>query len=86
MGRAGSTLILLVIALGLGGYLYFIESERPVPDENAKPKVFTYDAAKINQVQIKSSGGEVTNDSRPNRSLITAPSDGVTTNVGIGRR
>jgi hypothetical protein len=45
MGRAGSTLILLVIALGLGGYLYFIESERPVADENAKPQIFTYDAA-----------------------------------------
>ena len=60
MGRAGSTLILLVIALGLGGYLYFIESERPVADENAKPQIFTYDAAKINQVQIKSSAGEVT--------------------------
>ena len=33
---AGSTLILLVVALGLGGYLYFVESERPVADENAK--------------------------------------------------
>lgn len=60
MGRTGSTLILLVLALGLGGYLYFVESERPVADENAKTKVFTYDAAKINQVQIKSSSGEVT--------------------------
>src|SRR5687767_21343 len=60
MGRTGSTLILSVIALGLGGYLYFVESDRPVADENAKPKVFTYDSAKINQVQIKSSAGEVT--------------------------
>ena len=60
MGRAGSTLILLVIALGLGGYLYFVESERPVADENAKKKVFSYDSAKITEVQIKSSGGEVT--------------------------
>jgi hypothetical protein len=60
MGRTGSTLLLLVVALGLGGYLYFFESERPVGDENAKKKVFTYDAAKINQVQIKSSTGVVT--------------------------
>ena len=60
MGRTGSTLILLVAALGLGGYLYFVESERPVADEDAKAKVFTYDAAKINQVQITSSSGEVT--------------------------
>ena len=60
MGRTGSTLILLVVALGLGGYLYFFESERPVADPDAKAAVFTYDAAKINQVEIKSSGGEVT--------------------------
>ena len=60
MGRTGSALILLVVALGLGGYLYFVESDRPVADENAKAKVFTYDAAKINQVQVKSSAGEVT--------------------------
>ena len=60
MGRAGSTLILLVVALALGGYLYFVESERTVTDENAKSKAFSYDAAKINQVQIKSSSGEVT--------------------------
>jgi hypothetical protein len=60
MGRSGSTLILLVVALGLGGYLYFVESERPVADANAKTKVFTYDAAKVNQLQVKSSTGEVT--------------------------
>ena len=60
MGRTGSTLILLVVALGLGGYLYFVESERPVADENAKKKVFSYDSAKINQIEIKSSSGEVT--------------------------
>jgi len=60
MGRTRSTLILLVVALALGGYLYFVESERPVANADAKSKVFTYDAAKIDQVQIKSSGGEVT--------------------------
>jgi hypothetical protein len=60
MGRSGSTLILLVVALALGGYLYFVESDRPIEDAEAKKKVFTYDAAKINQVQIKASSGEVT--------------------------
>ncbi len=60
MGRSGSTLILLVVALGFGGYLYFVDSKRPVEDENAKKKVFTYEAEKINQLQIKSSSGEVT--------------------------
>jgi hypothetical protein len=60
MGRTGSTLILLAVALGLGGYLYFVESERPVADENAKPKVFTYESSKITQLHIKSSAGEIT--------------------------
>ena len=60
MGRIRSTFVLLVVAIGLGGYLYFIESERPIADENAKAKVFSYDAAKITQVEVKSSGGETT--------------------------
>ena len=60
MGRTGSTLILLVVALGLGGYLYFVDSERPVADENAKKKVFTYDAAKITSSRSNRAAGEVT--------------------------
>jgi Domain of unknown function (DUF4340) len=60
MGRGRSTLILLVLALGFGGYLYFIDSKRPVSDENAKKKVFSYEADKINQLQVKSGSGEVT--------------------------
>jgi hypothetical protein len=60
MHRFRSTLILLVLALGLGAYLYFIDSKRPVEDEDAKKKVFSYDTEKINQVEIKLSSGEVT--------------------------
>ncbi len=61
MGRGQSTLILLVLALAVGGYLYFVESKRDVTDENAKAKVFTAaDSTKINQLEIKSSTGEVT--------------------------
>jgi Domain of unknown function (DUF4340) len=60
MGRTGSTLALLVVALGLGGYLYFFESERPIADPDAKKAVFTYDASKITQVEVRSSSGEVT--------------------------
>jgi hypothetical protein len=80
MGRIRSTLILLVVAIGLGGYLYFIESERPVADENAKAKVFSYDAAKITQVEVKSSGGEVTalrktNDTWAIVKPVDAPAD-----------
>ena len=81
MGRTGSTLILLVVALGLGGYLYFVESKRPVADADAKTKVFTYDAAKINQVEVTSSGGEVTalrrgaNDTWTIVTPVEAPAD-----------
>jgi hypothetical protein len=60
MGRGRSTLILFVLALGFGGYLYFVDSKRPVVDESAKKKVFSYEADKINQLELKSAGGEVT--------------------------
>jgi hypothetical protein len=60
MGRSRSTLILLLVALGFGGYLYFVDSKQPIEDENAKKKVFSYEADKINQLQVKSSSGEVT--------------------------
>jgi uncharacterized protein DUF4340 len=60
MGRGRSTIVLLMIALGFGAYLYFIDAKRPVEDENAKAKVFSYETSKINQVQIKASSGDVT--------------------------
>jgi hypothetical protein len=80
MGRGRSTLILLVAALGLGGYLYFVESERPVQDENARQKVFSYETDKITQLQIKSSAGDVTamrkaNDAWTIVQPVEAPAD-----------
>jgi hypothetical protein len=57
MGRSRSTLILLVVALAFGGYLYFVDSKQPVADENAKKKVFSYEAEKIHQLQVKSASG-----------------------------
>jgi len=60
MGRGRSTLILFVVAVALGAYLYFVESKRTIPDENAKKKVFSTEAAKINQLEVKSSSGELT--------------------------
>jgi hypothetical protein len=60
MRRFGSTVILLVVAVGLGAYLYFVDAKKPVGDQNAKQKIFSYDASKINQVQIKSASGDVT--------------------------
>jgi hypothetical protein len=60
MGRSRSTLILLVVALAFGGYLYFVDSRQPVADEAAKPKVFTSAAEKVNQLEIKTAAGEAT--------------------------
>jgi Domain of unknown function (DUF4340) len=60
MRRFGSTLALLALALGFGAYLYFIDAKKPVPDADAKTKVFSYDASKFEQVELKSATGDVT--------------------------
>jgi len=60
MGRSRSTLILLVLALAFGGYLYFVDSKRPADEENAKKKVFAYEADTLTQLEVKSSGGDLT--------------------------
>ncbi len=58
--RGRSTVILLVVAVAFGAYIYFVESKKPVVDENAKKKVFSYETGKIDQVEIKISGGDAT--------------------------
>ena len=60
MGRSRSTLLLLVVALTFGGYLYFVDSRQPVSDETAKKKVFTSASDKVNQLDIKTAAGETT--------------------------
>lgn len=54
-----STLILLVLFLGLAGYIYFVERNRPATaDVPAKQKVFTVDSAKIQEIRLKAASGE----------------------------
>lgn len=60
MRRFGSTVILLVVAVGFGAYLYLVDAKKPVTDQNAKQKIFSYDASKIDQLQIKSATGDIT--------------------------
>jgi hypothetical protein len=57
-----STFVLLAILLGLLGYIYFYEMKRPGPAEQAarKAKVFTVEADKIEEVQVKTASGERT--------------------------
>jgi hypothetical protein len=58
--RGRSTIILLILAAGLGAYLYFIDAKKPVIDEKAKQKVFTADATNVDQLEVKSASGDVT--------------------------
>jgi hypothetical protein len=47
------TLVVLAVALGLGGYLYFVESKKEVkPDEKPKEKVFQLETAKVKEVDL----------------------------------
>lgn len=56
-----SFLILLVLALGLGGYAYFVESKRDLTDpKTVKSKVFGLEAGKIEEVRVTSASGETT--------------------------
>ena len=80
MRRGRSTLILLIAALGLGGYLYFVESKRPVDDPAAKPKVFPFESDAITELEVKGSSGEVTglrksNDTWTIVKPVDAPAD-----------
>jgi hypothetical protein len=57
-----STLVLVVVFLGLLGYLYFVQSKKPATADSAeqKPKVFAVEADKIEGLQIKLASGETT--------------------------
>jgi hypothetical protein len=79
MKRGRNTLILLVLALGLGGYIYFVESKREPASNSDEPpvthaKVFTVDAAKIEEISVKGSAGEQTTLRKSNNAWqVVAP-------------
>jgi len=56
-----STLALLVVALGLGAYIYFVESERP-PDGAPEPAdtVFDFDSTDLTRLSVTAESGERT--------------------------
>lgn len=63
MSRLRSTLVLLVILIGLGAYIYFVENKRSPSSEatTAKEKLFAnVDSGKIEEVKIRAANGEVT--------------------------
>ncbi|MEZ5317756.1 MAG: DUF4340 domain-containing protein [Vicinamibacterales bacterium] len=73
--RSGrSFLALLVIALGLGAYIYFVEAPKNPDAADAKAKVFPESTAVISEVRIHASSGQSTTVTRDGSSWkITAP-------------
>ena len=62
MRRGRSFLILVVVALGLGAYIFFVESKRD-PTEALNPKkdkVFTTDSSSFEEIEVKAASGETT--------------------------
>ena len=56
-----SLLVLLVLAVGLGAYIYFVESKRDLTDpETRKDKVFAVETGKIEEVELRSPNGDTT--------------------------
>ena len=59
MGGLRSTIVLLVLLVGIGSYIYFVESERDPAAADAKPKAFTeLPADAIEEIRIKNADGE----------------------------
>jgi hypothetical protein len=70
-----STLALLVVALGLGGYIYFVESERPpgAPPEPADT-LFDFESDDITSLTVASESGDRTVlEKTDNRWRLVAP-------------
>ena len=53
-----STIVLLLVLAGLGGYIYFYEAGRVPEDPNAKPKAFTFSGDNIDELQIRNASGD----------------------------
>jgi hypothetical protein len=55
-----STLALLAVLIGLGGYIYFVSS-KPSGSDDARDKLFdSLEAGKVQELKVKSESGEVT--------------------------
>ena len=70
-----STLALLVVLLGLGGYIYFGLANKPDSSTTSQEKLFpALEAAKIDEIKVKSESGDVTSLKKEGDAWkITAP-------------
>src|SRR5262245_44742229 len=73
--RGGRSLLaLLVLAAGLGAYIYFVESKRDLTDpETRKDKVFAVETGKIEEVELHSPNGNTTLKKNGTTWQIVAP-------------
>lgn len=89
--RGARFLILLLIAIPLGWYAYYDSKKGAVNDTTKRDKVFTVDADKIDEIEIKSESGDHTTLRKKGSDWeivqpITAPTDqgavsGITSNL-----
>jgi hypothetical protein len=68
-----SLLVLLVFALGLGAYIYFVESKRDPTASAAKEKLFAVEASAIEEIEIKTADGTTTLKKTGESWAITSP-------------
>ena len=70
-----STLVLLVVALGLGAYIYFVERHRPAASETEPNEtLFTFDAEDVAELHVTAENGAVTELQRADGSWqVVAP-------------
>ena len=72
-----STLVLLVVAVGLGAYIYFVERHRaPASEEEPNEQVFTFEADDVAELDVTRSDGSSTRVRRDNDAWhVVAPVD-----------
>jgi hypothetical protein len=64
MGRLISTLLLVAVLAGLGGYIYFVEMKKPETAADTKTKTFDVAADQIEAIQITLANGDKTEAER----------------------
>ena len=63
-----STILLVVVLAGLGGYIYFVENKKPAGGADTKAKTFDVAADQIEEMQITVAGGDTTRVQRADKS------------------
>jgi hypothetical protein len=62
-----TTILLLVVLAGLGGYIFFVENKKPATGADAKPKAFTVEADQIEELHIAVADGDSTRARRTDK-------------------